>query len=440
MGTFSQQHAWRLLDDVERNWAFGGDLWGPRLYDSVGRALGSGYISVVAWADESLGRVERVRRALTQSESVARGLITQKLRGIDLAAIWPILIGSCKEAALLYGAGIGSGAALGGAIGFLFGGLGAVPGAIAGGAIGAEATTFLLGVLGLKATVEGLTEALPEILGHYRDGFIEAWGPAPDRGDSFAPPRHDASVDKAAWHFGLGHVALIVILLGALIAYVTRGRGDRGREQAFRDIRENPKLGPEVERWLRQNENALAQEPGLRQSQRAPASGAEGGNAEAATSNAAPQRASKLAAGTAEHKADRWAKYQARGGQKGYEAWSKQYDTNMQNYVRGAAREEQYREAMGATEGLLKTPLTNRQIDVLIPEQMYAGQVKTGPVSLTKENVVAIQKDAELVKEGWTVEHILEGGASQPYLDALERAGIDVHVGPKLPSTAPGGE
>jgi hypothetical protein len=88
---------------------------------------------------------------------------------------------------------------------------------------------------------------------------------------------------------------------------------------------------------------------------------------------------------------------------------------------------------MDATQGILKTPLTNRQIDVLKADEMYAGQVKTGPVSLTKENVLAIQKDAELVKRGWQVEHILEQGASKPYLDALERAGIDAQIGPTIP-------
>ncbi|WP_061789763.1 hypothetical protein [Herbaspirillum rubrisubalbicans] len=64
---------------------------------------------------------------------------------------------------------------------------------------------------------------------------------------------------------------------------------------------------------------------------------------------------------------------------------------------------------------------------------MYAGQLKTGPVSLTKENITAIQKDAELVKQGWQVEHILEKGASKSYLEALKNAEIDVHIGPKIP-------
>ncbi|UVE64722.1 hypothetical protein [Burkholderia pyrrocinia] len=141
----------------------------------------------------------------------------------------------------------------------------------------------------------------------------------------------------------------------------------------------------------------------------------------------------KLKPGTPEHKASRWERYKARGGKKDYEAWSKQYDTNMRNYQFGAARESAYREAMDASEGTLKTPLTNRQIDILKADEMYAGQLKTGPVSLTKENILAIQKDGELVKQGWQVEHILEQGASKPYLDALEKAGVDAHIGPKIP-------
>ncbi|WP_256975989.1 DUF4150 domain-containing protein [Burkholderia sp. AU28863] len=141
----------------------------------------------------------------------------------------------------------------------------------------------------------------------------------------------------------------------------------------------------------------------------------------------------KLEPGTPEHKAARWERYKQRGGKKDYDAWSKQYDTNMRNYQYGAEREAAYRDAMSASEGTLKTPLTNRQIDILKSDEMYAGQLKTGPVSLTKDNIVAIQKDAELVKQGWQVEHILEQGASKPYLEALKRAGIDAHIGPKIP-------
>jgi len=84
-------------------------------------------------------------------------------------------------------------------------------------------------------------------------------------------------------------------------------------------------------------------------------------------------------------------------------------------------------------KGPLKTRLAKRQIDILKANKRYAGQLKTGPVSLTKENVLAIQKDAELVKRNWTVEHILKKGASNPYIDALDKAGIQYKIGPQIP-------
>lgn len=105
----------------------------------------------------------------------------------------------------------------------------------------------------------------------------------------------------------------------------------------------------------------------------------------------------------------------------------------MQNYSHGLAREKTYRNAMEASEGTIKTPLTNRQIDILKQKEVYAGQLKTGRVSLSKDNQLAIQKDALLVKDGWKVEHILEKGATKPYLDALEKAGIHYKIGPQIP-------
>ncbi|WP_280290606.1 hypothetical protein [Pseudomonas sp. BN417] len=105
----------------------------------------------------------------------------------------------------------------------------------------------------------------------------------------------------------------------------------------------------------------------------------------------------------------------------------------MRNYQHGLAREKAYRESWGASEGTIKTPFTNRQIDILKEGESYAGQLKTGKVSLTKENQLAIQKDAALVKDGWKVEHILEKGASKPYLEELKQSGIDYKIGPQLP-------
>ncbi|WP_100073959.1 DUF4280 domain-containing protein [Chryseobacterium camelliae] len=141
----------------------------------------------------------------------------------------------------------------------------------------------------------------------------------------------------------------------------------------------------------------------------------------------------KLKAGTPEHKAARWEAYQKRGGKWDYDRWSKQYDTNMKNAQHGLAREQAYREQLGGKSETVKTPHTNRQIDISRPDEMYAGQLKTGKMSLTKQAKIDIAKDATMVKQGYKVEYILEKGASQPFLDALKANGIDYHIGPKIP-------
>jgi hypothetical protein len=141
----------------------------------------------------------------------------------------------------------------------------------------------------------------------------------------------------------------------------------------------------------------------------------------------------KLEAGTPEHKSQRWKDYQERGGKWDYERWSKQYDTNMKNANHGLSRESAYRGMLGGESKTVKTPTTNRQIDIYKGDDFYAGQLKTGKVNLTKQAKIDIEKDAYLVKQGYKVEYVLEKGASQPFLDALKTNGIDYKIGSQIP-------
>ena len=141
----------------------------------------------------------------------------------------------------------------------------------------------------------------------------------------------------------------------------------------------------------------------------------------------------KPKAGSAEHKAQRWKDYEERGGKWDYERWSKQYDTNMKNSTYGLSREQAYRDQLGGKSETVKTPYTNRQIDISKPDEMYAGQLKTGKMSLNKQAKIDIQTDAAMVKQGYQVEYILEKGASKPFLQALEKNGIDYIIGSKVP-------
>jgi hypothetical protein len=152
---------------------------------------------------------------------------------------------------------------------------------------------------------------------------------------------------------------------------------------------------------------------------------------QAVEGESATSRSAALTPGSPEHKAARWRGYEDRGGNWPQERWSKQYDTNMKNPVAALEREVQYRTALGGKRTVLETPYGDRQIDIFRPD--YAGELKTGYEYLTKANALAIQKDLYLKNTmRLDVEWILEGGGSKPLLEALQKAGIKVHVGPKI--------
>ena len=149
------------------------------------------------------------------------------------------------------------------------------------------------------------------------------------------------------------------------------------------------------------------------------------------------RRVDNLVPGSSAHKAQRWADYEARGGSWSYDRWSNQYEVNMRNPQVGLGRERVYREALGGESRMLQTPYGNRQIDVFVPDSNLLLQVKTGGKQyLTTQgrlaNTLAIKRDAWLVKQGYSVEWVLEGGGSKQLLQALDDASIKYHLGPIL--------
>jgi hypothetical protein len=435
---------WRGLEEIETKLRRVSPPWSSspyREYDSMGRPVGRGQSVFLTLP---IARVQRVRDALRQSARIAKDHLTSMLAGVELESIWGILLAIVEDMALYWGGSVLAGTAVGGAIGFLGFGAGALPGAVIGAAAGNEVGLWVLAFLGLKALAVSLVSAAVDAAKCYQKGFEWAWGPTEPNQMGFCGGTSDACVAHGAHEIAQGHVLMVMAILTALIAYLTMGRGV-SKAAALAEISANKRLGPRIAQWLEKNEEQLARHPQLQPRQ--PSAGGAGKpiaeevsapirttNAEKAakpkTKNSAPE---KLKPGTPEHKADRWAKYQGRSGKKDYDQWSKQYETNMRNYQHGMAREAEYRAQMGASQGTLKTPLTYRQVDILKTKESYAGQLKTGPVSLTKENKLAIAKDAELVKRNWQVEHILEKGASNTYLNALKDAGIKASIGPQIP-------
>jgi hypothetical protein len=145
----------------------------------------------------------------------------------------------------------------------------------------------------------------------------------------------------------------------------------------------------------------------------------------------------KPAKNTPEGIAWRWAKYEAKMVNDPkiwpYQRWIKQTLTNHQNCEFGLSREAQYQAAMGGISKTLKTGYTNRQVDIYIKKKDYCGQLKTGKLSLGKQQLTDLKRDEWLISRGLCVEYILEKGGSKPLLKELARIGASVKIGPQIP-------
>jgi hypothetical protein len=283
---FSASRIWddlaRMEDRLRNDTGWYG---GRRLYDSHGRVADASR----PWdLPEAMSRVQRVHEALRRSVGSAQVLIRHRLLGIDLSSIWHILIGACQDIAVYYGGSVIGGAVAGGVGGALFGGLGAVPGAAAGAAVGSQVGLWVLALLGLKSLVEGLTDAMSRAFHHYALGFREAWGPLPGerQRNTLGIGLGSGDVHRAANDMANGHVLMIIAILSALTAYLTRGRGDKAL--MLQEIHDSKRLGPKVAQWVEQNEDKLLSHPAL-QSRR---HGTAAGGGEAPPSTQAPKRES----------------------------------------------------------------------------------------------------------------------------------------------------
>lgn len=66
----------------------------------------------------------------------------------------------------------------------------------------------------------------------------------------------------APYELAEGHLVLMMAMLSALMAYLTRGRGDPGaKARILQKIREGPRLGSKVAGWVVANEDKLTRHP-----------------------------------------------------------------------------------------------------------------------------------------------------------------------------------
>ncbi|QRP65176.1 hypothetical protein I6J77_07010 [Rhodanobacter sp. FDAARGOS 1247] len=204
-----------------------------------------------------------LREALTQSAHQAAEQIEHDFHDLDVAAIAREIARLLAECLAIMVATTGIGALLGGVAGFFGGfGAGAAPGAVAGAALGAEAGEWILAVLGLKALAEFVVEGLPAIGRTYWSGIREAWlAAAPPPLPQGQPHINAFAIRHAASLLARGHVAMFVLLLMAIVAYVSKGRGSM-RELA--EKASNGRLGRKFGEWLLRNESKLRADPRLR--------------------------------------------------------------------------------------------------------------------------------------------------------------------------------
>jgi len=295
--TWDIQSIWHDLAEAEHSLDRGGETYGERLYDSFGRAVHD--FAGRTGIDEQVSRVERIKEALADSGPLAQRRIVQVLSGIDLSTIWHILIKAAEDITLYFGGSVVAGTLIGGVAGAFFGGVGAVPGGAMGATAGAKVGGWILAFLGLKSLVEGLSDALPRAATHYETGFREAWGPT-HHDEHFVMADGRGSVNRAAHDIAEGHVELIAALLAALVAYLTRGEGDRGA--ILQEIRQSPRLGPKVADWIAANEEKLRNHPRLKPGEKpsvammAESEGAKGGGAKATAGRKAKTKAAEGAA------------------------------------------------------------------------------------------------------------------------------------------------
>ncbi|GLQ89398.1 DUF6861 domain-containing protein [Dyella flagellata] len=234
------------------------------------------------------GRVMRLREALADSGPIARQTVMRKLEGISLDAVWDILFSAVRDMALYYGGSVVLGTAVGAGLGSLAGGVGAIPGA----AIGFEAGNLLgewvLMFLGLKMLAEGLVDTIPQALRLYVEAFRIAWGPvAQDRPDAPYSADYHHSEDMAAHRFAEGHVLMIIAILIALVAYLTRGKSEKALMDA---IRKSERLGSKFADWLEANKGKLLEDERLKPKIRERAAGEKEPEANQAARSPSPQQ------------------------------------------------------------------------------------------------------------------------------------------------------
>ncbi|WDY56099.1 DUF6861 domain-containing protein [Pseudomonas sp. PSKL.D1] len=241
-----------------------------RVIDKMGYQTGGHFRSPnneeVATLGLNLRRIGAVRTAFNRAEWQAAHLLRQRFAELDINSIVDELLKVVAQMAMIVAGSTITGGLIGAGAGVFTGGAGVIPFAGAGAAMGLTVSGWILGVLGLASVAEFFIDDLPRIGEYYLNGIHAAWegtcghesaGPL-CRDDPFA-------ISKATHHIAQGHVEMVVLLLGGIVAYLTRGRGDaRVLAQEMAASSKGARLG----QWMLKHEEGLKQRPDLQRPER----------------------------------------------------------------------------------------------------------------------------------------------------------------------------
>ena len=208
-------------------------------------------------------RADSVQQAIRLSEGLAVYWILRDFRELDLQGVANDIVAVLRQCLIVMLTTTGGGALIGGIAGGIGGvGVGAIPGVVVGAGAGAQVGEWILIAMGLKALAEYVVKDMPDIARDYWAGINQAWlaaTPPP-------LPQQPVHVDRIAVHHATekiarAHVAVFVLLLMGIVAYLAKGRGSMG--ELAESVR-GSKIGPRFAEWMVSNEGRLRAEPRLR--------------------------------------------------------------------------------------------------------------------------------------------------------------------------------
>lgn len=220
-------------------------------------------------------RIDNVLLAMNLSYPIIQSNLKHKWASINIEQILPVLLQLVKEVTMILGGSVAIGTVAGGAAGAFAFGVGAAPGAVAGAGIGLQVGNLILMGLGLSAIAEYFYQGLPSCLSTLQEGLATAWyaedglkpvGLDPSGGSS---AQAQERTERAARQLARGQEQLVLLLLTAIVTYLTRGQMKAGVMNSMESIAtRSAKLQAEISNkqlaaWLAKNEQKLLAQPEL---------------------------------------------------------------------------------------------------------------------------------------------------------------------------------